>query len=105
MTRHATKTLSKIAKEILNETVQVSGILFKIIIPVVIVVKILSELDVVRYIAAALKPAMGLVGLPGDMGIVWATAILTTLYGGIIAFVTLAPQTPLTVQPVFLAVS
>lgn len=95
----------RIAREILGETVYVSGILFKIMIPVVIVVKVLAELGAVRYIAAALRPVMGLVGLPGDMGIVWATTLLTTLYGGIIAFVTLAPQTPLTVAQVTILAS
>ena len=46
------------AKEVLHETVHVSMILFKIMIPVVIVVKVLAELGMVRYIAAALKPIM-----------------------------------------------
>ena len=39
-------------------------------------------------------------GLPGDTGIVWATAMLTNLYGGIIAFVTLAPEMSLTAAQV-----
>ncbi len=91
---------ARVTREILHETAQVSAILFKIMIPVVIVVKILDELGAVRYIAAALKPLMSLAGLPGDMGIVWATTLLTNLYGGIIAFVTLAPQTPLTVAQI-----
>lgn len=103
--RHWTKASVRIAREILHETVRVSWILFKIMIPVVIVVKIMAELGVVRYIAAALRPVMGLVGLPGDMGIVWATTLLTNLYGGIIAFVTLAPQTPLTVAQVTILAS
>ncbi len=100
-----TKTWGRIAKEILHETVYVSGILFKIMIPVVIVVKIMAELGLVRYIGAALRPVMGLVGLPGDMGIVWATTLLTNLYGGIIAFVSLVPQTPLTVAQVTILAS
>jgi hypothetical protein len=94
------KAWVRVAREILDETVQVSGILLRILIPVVIVVKILAEVGAVRYLAAALKPMMGLVGLPGDMGIVWATALLTNVYGGIMAFVALAPQTPLTVAQV-----
>jgi hypothetical protein len=97
---HDAKTSVRIAKEILRETVFVSGILFRIMVPVVIVVKIMAELGAVRYIAAVLRPVMSLVGLPGSMGIVWATTLLTSLYGGIIAFVTLAPLTPLTVAQV-----
>ena len=94
------KAWARIVREILNETVEVSGILFKIMIPVVIIVKLMAELGAGRYMAAALKPAMGLVGLPGDMGIVWATAMLTNLYGGMIAFASLAPQNHLTAAQV-----
>ncbi|MBN1361954.1 MAG: hypothetical protein JW993_15265 [Sedimentisphaerales bacterium] len=103
--RNWAKAPVRIGRDILHETVRVSGILFRIMIPVVIVVKIMAELGVVRYIAAALRPVMGLVGLPGDMGIVWAAALLTTVYGGIIAFVALAPQTPLTVAQVTILAS
>jgi hypothetical protein len=86
----------KVGKEILAETVRVSWILFKILIPVIIAVKILQELGAVRYIGWALRPFMSLVGLPGSMGIVWATALLTNLYGGIGAFMTLASDNHLT---------
>jgi hypothetical protein len=44
---------------------------------------------------------MELAGLPADMGLVWATAILTNIYGGILVYVSL-PQgaDPLTVAQV-----
>jgi hypothetical protein len=90
----------RVGREILDETVRTSWILFKIMIPVILVVKILQELGAIRYIAWALRPLMGLVGLPGSMGIVWATAMLTNLYGGIGAFTSLALETPLTVAQI-----
>jgi len=94
-----------IAREVLAETVRVSWILFRITIPVVIVVKVLDELGAIRYVANALGPVMELVGLPGSMGIVWATAMLTNLYGAMMAFVSLAPQTHLTVAQVTILTS
>jgi hypothetical protein len=90
----------RIARELLAETVRISWILFRITIPVVIVVKILEELGAVRAMAAALGPVMELVGLPGSMGLVWATAMLTNLYAGMMAFVSLAPSLHLTVAQV-----
>jgi hypothetical protein len=52
---------------------------------------ILSELGLVKYIAAAFSPVMNLVGLPGEMGLVWATAVITNMYGGIVVFASIAP--------------
>ena len=75
----------------IREAAGVSFVLFRIMVPVVIVVKILSELDLVRYIAEAFTPLMSLVGLPGEMGLVWATAVLTNMYGGIVIFASIAP--------------
>jgi hypothetical protein len=79
-----------------REAAGVSFILFRIMIPVVIIVKILSELGLVRYIAALFQPLMGLVGLPGEMGLVWVTAFITNMYGGIVVFATMAPPLHLT---------
>jgi hypothetical protein len=58
-------------------------------IPVIIAVKILNELDAIRYLAIPLAPVMFLVGLPPEMGLVWATAMLNNIYGGIIVLFSL----------------
>ncbi len=79
-----------------REAAGVSFILFRIMIPVVIVVKILGELGLVKYIAAGFQPLMSLVGLPGEMGLVWATAVITNMYGGIVIFASIAPQLHMT---------
>ncbi len=75
----------------IREAAGVSFILFRIMVPVVIAVKILSELGLVKYIATAFEPVMSLVGLPGEMGLVWATAVVTNMYGGIVIFASIAP--------------
>ncbi|MBD3278123.1 MAG: hypothetical protein GF388_07480 [Candidatus Aegiribacteria sp.] len=74
-----------------------SGVLFRIMVPVVIMVKILSELELIKYVAAAFQPLMRLVGLPGEMGLVWATAVITNMYGGIVVFATIGPSLELSV--------
>ncbi len=74
--------------------------LYKIMIPVIIAVKIIEELGGIKYIAYALSPLMQLVGLPDSMGLVWATTLITNIYGGMIIFVSMAAQEPLTIAQV-----
>ncbi|MBN1434557.1 hypothetical protein JW921_07345 [Candidatus Fermentibacterales bacterium] len=85
---------------LLGEAVSVSLILFRIMIPVLLVVKLLQETGGIRYLGMALAPVMRLVGLPGSMGLVWATSMVTNMYGGIIVFLNLLPDNPLTVAQV-----
>jgi len=85
------------AATLLRQTVRTSYDLFKITVPVSIAIKILVELNVVEYLGTALSPVMKFVGLPGSMGIVWATAMIANIYGGMIAFANLAPGESLTV--------
>ncbi|MFW6324143.1 MAG: hypothetical protein ACOC0U_03690, partial [Desulfovibrionales bacterium] len=75
--------------DVLKEAGGVSFSLFKIMVPVIIVVKILQELDLIRFLAAPLAPIMRLVGLPDSMGLVWATALINNLYSGMAVFVNL----------------
>ena len=53
---------------LIKEAASVSFTLFKVTVPVIILVKIIQELGWVHYIGMILKPVMGLVGLPGEMG-------------------------------------
>ncbi len=92
--------LQDFASHIWKESVTVSIELYKIIIPVTIIVKILQEIGAIKYIAAVLAPVMQLVGLPGSMGFVWATTMLTNLYAGMVAFTILAPGLHLTAAQV-----
>ncbi|WP_372597308.1 hypothetical protein [Amphritea sp.] len=89
-------TLPSLAREI----TAVCLLLFKLMIPVLIVVKALEELGAIPYISRALEPVMLLVGLPESMGLVWATTLLTSIYGGMLIFFQLAPQENLTVAQV-----
>ena len=74
--------------------------LLKLIVPITIVVKILSELGFVEIIGNWIRPVMNLVGLPGEMGLVWATGLVTSPYGTIIAYSEISRNVPLTVAQV-----
>ena len=43
---------------------------------------------------------MRVVGLPGDFGLVWATAMITNIYGGLVVFFSLSVKNSLTVAQV-----
>lgn len=74
--------------------------LLKIMIPVIIGVKIIDQLNLLPYLAAALEPLMGLMGLPGIMGLVWGTAMLNNIYSAMMVFVSLPESFQLTVAQV-----
>ncbi len=70
--------------------------LIRITVPVAVLTKILEEFGLIAYLSIFLEPVMSVIGLPGSLGLVWATAILTNLYAGIAVFATLAPGLDLT---------
>jgi hypothetical protein len=78
----------------LGEALRLSLELFKIMVPVIIAVKVLQELGLIRYLAMPLGPLMQWVGLPAEMGLVWATAMANNLYGAIIVFLSLVEESP-----------
>ncbi|MFN2341967.1 MAG: hypothetical protein ABR542_01285 [Desulfonatronovibrio sp.] len=83
-----------------KESFQAWAGLLKIMIPIFIAVKIIGELNLLKYFAAALEPLMHLMGLPGIMGLVWATAIINNIYSAMIIFVSLPESFELTVAQV-----
>lgn len=87
-------------KEVQNDSMRAIWLLFKIMIPVSIIVKILQEIGAVEVIGEALSPLMQLVGLPGEMGLVWATGMITNLFGGILAFIQLSQGMDLSIAQV-----
>ncbi len=60
--------------------------LLKVMVPALVVVKILTLMGGTEIIALVLSPFMAMVGLPQEMGLVWATAMLTNLYTGMVVF-------------------
>jgi hypothetical protein len=86
--------------KVLREAVHVSLGLFKIMIPILILVKALQELGWIAYMALPLEPLMGIVGLPQEMGLVWATGMLNNIYGAAVVFLSLASEHTLSIAQV-----
>ncbi len=83
-----------------REIYAVCATLFRLMIPVILIVKVLEELGAVPLLSQGLEPLMQLVGLPESMGLVWATTLLTNIYAGMLIFFQLAPQESLSVAQV-----
>ncbi len=90
------KALKELVQSLGRETWLTSWELIRITIPVTIATKILEELGFISSLSAVLEPVMAVLGLPGALGLVWATAMLTNIYGGIAVFATLLPGLALT---------
>lgn len=88
--------LQQLAVELFRETWLTSWELIRITVPVAIITKILEEFGLIASLSTLLEPFMGVIGLPGSLGLVWATAMLTNMYGGIAVFAALAPGLLLT---------
>jgi hypothetical protein len=83
----------KLKTEILHigqRAISTTWTLLKIMIPISIIVKTLQILGFIEIVGIILSPVMNIVGLPGETGLIWATAMITNIYGGILVFVTLA---------------
>lgn len=94
------KPLLQAFRELFCSAVRTSLVLFKIIVPISIATRFLQQWGLVDQLGVVLGPVMELVGLPGPMGLVWATAMVTNIYGGMVVFASLAPGLELTVAQV-----
>lgn len=86
--------------KLLKESAGISLKLLKIMLPISIIVKIGSNFGMIEILSKALKPLMGIIGLSGEMGIVWATALITNIYGGILVLFTLSQNNTFTVAEI-----
>jgi spore maturation protein SpmB len=92
--------LAALLGDCLRQAVKTSLALFRIIVPIAIGVRLLELAGVIDLFGRLLAPLMALVGLPGSMGLVWATTLVTNLYGGMVVFAGVAPAAGLTVAQV-----
>ena len=85
-------------KELTRDIFDVTFTLFKIMLPIIIFIKVIEEMGGIVLLSEWLSPMMELVGLPKELGLVWATTMLTNIYAGIIVFINL--DMPLSVAQV-----
>jgi hypothetical protein len=94
------KRLPALLHDCLRQAVSTSLTLFRIIVPIAIGVRLLELTGLIEVLGQLLAPVMALVGLPGSMGLVWATTLVTNIYGGMVVFAGVAPEAGLSVAQV-----
>lgn len=74
-------------KSVLREAVSISLDLFKLMIPILLLVKLAENFGATTVLAGWIAPLMSSIGLPSEMGIIWAGAMLSNIYTGMVLFV------------------
>ncbi|MCK9164154.1 MAG: hypothetical protein M0O93_07395 [Bacteroidales bacterium] len=87
-------------KKILKKWWLASSVFFKIMIPVSILIKILQETNAMPFIGSLFEPLMYPLGLPGEMSIVWVTAMISNIYGGILVLTSIIANNPLNIAQI-----
>lgn len=83
-------------QRVIRESLGLYWDLIKIMVPVMVAVKIAVDLGLIDILSRGFAPLMGVVGLPAEMGLVWATAVLVNMYGGAAALIGVLPDVPMT---------
>ena len=87
-------------RDVISETFTICFDLFKIMIPILLLVKILELFGMTSYLATIIAPIMSTLGLSPEMGIVWAGTLLSNIYTGMVLFVSEPVAYQLSVQQV-----
>lgn len=75
-------------------------ILIRLMVPALIIVKALDMMGGTQLLATLLEPVMRMVGLPAEVGIVWAAAMLTSIYTALAIFADVSTGLTLSVAQV-----
>ncbi len=84
-------------KNVFFESTKLYWDLLKIMLPVMLIVRIGVEFGLIEQIGRIFSPLMGLIGLPAEMGLVWAASAIIGVYGAAIVLFGLMPDFPLTI--------
>ena len=75
-------------KKLITDTNSTFITLLKIMVPAIIIIKVLEMVGAVTWLGEVLDPAMSLLGLPGEAGLVWATCVLGNIFAALVIFFT-----------------
>ena len=64
------KNIQKVLTNIIQETSNIFWVLFKVILPVIIAIRVLDLLGAIPYLAKFLEPLTGFIGIDGSLGLV-----------------------------------
>lgn len=82
------------------EVVSVFWTLLKIMVPMLFIVRFIELMGWVVHLSRLIEPLMGLMGLPGEVGFVWMSAMVSNVYTGMAVFYQLGLADSLTIAQV-----
>ena len=74
--------------------------LIRIMVPVLLIVRLIELIGWIDHLALLIEPIMIWVGLPGEMGLVWMSAMVSNIYTGMAVFYQLGIAEQLTIAQV-----
>ena len=83
------KNIQKVLANIVHESSKIFWVLFKVILPIVIIIRLLELTGAIPYLSKFLEPLTSFIGIDGSLGLVWMAAILVNIYAGMAAFASL----------------
>jgi hypothetical protein len=86
--------------DVVKQTALSCAALFKVMLPVIVLVKLCDEAGATQLLALPLSPVMELVGLPAEAGLAWAAGCLNFMYTGLAVYATMADSLALNVGQV-----
>lgn len=87
-------------KTLFEEILRVYLTLLKVMVPAIIAVKVLDMFGGTQWLGKMLAPLMQFIGLPEQLGLVWATAMLTNIFTAMVVFVDVTASLELSVAQV-----
>jgi len=87
-------------KRWLSEVWMIFWSLVKIMVPILLIVRFIELMGWVEGLSALIAPIMVWVGLPGEMGLVWMSAMVSNIYTGMAVFYQLGGSEQLTIAQV-----
>ena len=76
----------------LGKTAKSAWALFRIMIPISILIRLIQQTALLPYLSDILSPIMQLVGLPAETALVWITALVVNIYGGLLSLFSIYPS-------------
>ena len=87
-------------KESLKDSYISCLLIVKILVPVSIIIKIATHFGAIEALSKALAYPMSLLNLPGELGVVWATAMIANIYASVFTFFAIIDPQELTTAQV-----
>ncbi|MBP3730803.1 MAG: hypothetical protein J6I40_04950, partial [Mailhella sp.] len=68
--------------------------IFRFLIPILLVVKLLEVSGLIPWLSMPMRPMMDMLGLPAEISLAWLPCMLVSIFSGLMVLVSLIPHLP-----------